>query len=76
MSFDATGMIVRHLTADALGKTVNLPTLAHLGRCARGTLHSITLNTTTDTSTLVIGDHQHSIPNNATIYVTTEVSGL
>lgn len=69
-------MIVRHLTADALGKTVTLPTLAHLGRCARGTLHSITLNTTTDTSTLVIGDHQHSIPNNATIYVTTEVSGL
>lgn len=69
-------MIVRHLDADAIGKTVTLPTLAHLGRCARGTLHSITLEASTDSSMLVIGDHQHSIPNDATIYVTTEVSGL
>lgn len=69
-------MIVRHLDADALGKTVTLPTLAHLGRCARGILHTITLNATSDTSTLVIGDHEHSVPNGATIYVTTEMSGL
>ncbi|SMX99849.1 MULTISPECIES: hypothetical protein [unclassified Brevibacterium] len=69
-------MIVRNLTADALGKTVTLPTLAHLGRCARGTLHNITLEAATDTSTLTIGDHRHSAPNDATIHVTTEVSGL
>lgn len=69
-------MIVRNLTADALGKTATLPTLAHLGRCARGTLHTITLNPGNDTSTLTIGDHQHSVPNGATIYVTTELSGL
>lgn len=69
-------MIVRHLTPDDLGKTATLPTLAHLGRCARGILHTITLNASNDTSTLTIGDHQHSVPNGATIYVTTEVAGL
>ena len=69
-------MIVRHLTAEAIGQTVTLPTLAHLGRCARGTLHSITLETSTDSSTLTIGNHRHSVPNDATIYITTEVSGL
>lgn len=69
-------MIVRNLTADALGKTVTLPTLAALGRCSRGILHNITLNASNDTTTLTIGDHQHSVPNGATIYVTTEVSGL
>lgn len=69
-------MIVRHLTADALGKTVTLPTLPTLGRCSRGTLHDITLSATNDTSTLTIGDHQHSVPNGATIYITTEVSEL
>lgn len=69
-------MIVRHLDADALGKTVTLPTLAALGRCSRGILHNITLNTATDTSTLTISDHIHTVPNGATIYVTTEVAGL
>lgn len=69
-------MIVRHLNADALGKTVTLPTLVHVGRCARGTLHTITLNPGNDTSTLVIGDHEHSVPNGVTIYITTELSGL
>ena len=69
-------MIVRNLDADALGKTVTLPTLASLGRCSRGILHTITLNPTNDTSTLVIGDHEHSVPNGATIYVTTELAGL
>lgn len=69
-------MIVRHLNACDLGKTVTLPTLAALGRCRSGTLHSITLETGNDTSTLTIGDHQHSVPNGATIYVTTELSGL
>lgn len=69
-------MIVRHLNASDLGKTVTLPTLAALGRCRSGTLHSIILETTTDTSILRIGDHLHSVPNDATVYVTTEVSGL
>lgn len=69
-------MIVRHLDSTHLGKTVTLPTLAALGRCARGILHNITLNATTDTSTLTIGDHVHSVPNGATIYVTTELAGL
>lgn len=69
-------MIVRNLTPDALGKTVTLPTLAALGRCSRGVLHDITLNKGTDTSTLTIGNHQHSVPNGATIYVTTELAGL
>lgn len=69
-------MIVRHLDTSDIGKTATLPTLAHLGRCARGTLHNITLNAANDTSTLTIGDHQHSVPNGATIYVTTEVAGL
>ena len=69
-------MIIRHLTTEHIGKTVTLPTLAALGRCRSGTLHSITLETTTDTSTLRIGDHLHSVPNDATVYVTTEVSGL
>ena len=69
-------MIVRNLTTDSLGKTVTLPTLAAPGRCRRGILHNITLNPSNDTSTLTIGDHQHSVPNGATIYVTTELSGL
>ncbi|MCD1287323.1 MULTISPECIES: hypothetical protein [unclassified Brevibacterium] len=69
-------MIIRNLTAEHLGKTVTLPTLAHLGRCARGTLHTIILNKGTDTSTLTINDHEHVVPNGATIHVTTEVSGL
>lgn len=69
-------VIVRNLTSDDLGKTATLPTLAHLGRCARGTLHNITLNAANDTSTLTIGNHVHSVPNGATIYVTTEVAGL
>lgn len=69
-------MIVRHLDSTDIGKTATLPTLAHLGRCARGTLHTITLNPRNDTSTLTIGNHVHSVPNGATIYVTTEMSGL
>ncbi|TSI12644.1 hypothetical protein [Brevibacterium aurantiacum] len=69
-------MIVRNLSAEALGKTVTLPTLAALGRCSRGILHDITLNKSNDTSTLTIGNHVHSVPNGATIYVTTELSGL
>ena len=69
-------MIVRHLDASHLGRTVTLPTLAALGRCSRGTLHNITNHPQTDTSTLVIGDHEHSVPNAATVYVTTELSGL
>lgn len=69
-------MIVRHLDSTHLGKTATLPTLAHLGRCARGILHNITLNPSNDTTTLTIGNHVHSVPNGATIYVTTELSGL
>lgn len=69
-------MIVRHLDTSDIGKTATLPTLARLGRCARGILHTITLNPSNDTSTLVIGDHEHSVPNGATIYITTELSGL
>lgn len=69
-------MIVRHLDATHLGKTVTLPTLSAPGRCRRGILHNITLNAANDTSILTIGDHQHSVPNGATIYVTTEVAGL
>lgn len=69
-------MIVRNLTADAIGKTVTLPTLAALGRCSRGILHNIALNVANDTSTLTIADHIHEVPNGATIYVTTELAGL
>lgn len=69
-------MIIRNLNADALGKIVTLPTIAALGRCSRGILHAITLNAANDTSTLTIGDHQHSVPNGATIYGTTEMAGL
>jgi hypothetical protein len=45
-------MIVRHLNASDLGKTITLPTLAALGRCRSGTLHSITVETATDTSAM------------------------
>ena len=69
-------MIVRHLDATHLGRTVTLPTLSAPGRCRRGILRTITLNASNDTSTLTLGDHQHSVPNGATIYVTTELSGL
>ena len=45
-------------------------------RCRSGTLHSITLETTIDTSNLRIGNHLHLVPNDATVYVTTGVSGV
>lgn len=71
-------MIVRHLDATDLGKTITLPTLSAPGRCRKGTLTNIIPNHASDTSTLVIGYHQHVVPNGAAVYVeqTVAVNGL
>lgn len=69
-------MIVRFLDPTHLGKTITLPTLAAPGHCRRGTLYEIIPNHANDTTTLVIGDHRHQVPNGATVYVSTEVRGL
>lgn len=85
MSFEATNMktydtrtIVRFLDATHLGATITLPTLQAPGHCRKGTLMAIRPDNSTDTSTLVISDHQHQVPNGATVWVerTAEVRGL
>ena len=69
-------LIVRHLNASDLGKTVTLPTLAaSAGAVAAHSTPSPSKPPPTP-ATVRIGDHLHSVPNDATVYVTTEVSGL
>lgn len=65
---NAGHMIARNIGPEHLGKHVTLPTLEALGRCRQGIL-TFYAHTTTST-TLIIADHQHTVPANATITVT------
>lgn len=73
---NAGHMIARNIGPEHLGKHVTLPTLEALGRCRQGIL-TYYAHTTTGTI-LVIGDHKHTVPDNATIMIddTTRVTGL
>ncbi|MDN5604759.1 MAG: hypothetical protein L0G59_04990 [Kocuria sp.] len=70
-------MIVADLTADHIGQTVSFPTWSALGYCRRGTLTFIA-PTGQGTTTLVIGDHIHTCPDNARIDIldAVELRGL
>jgi hypothetical protein len=71
-------MIVADLTADHIGQTISFPTWSALGYCRRGELTFIAPPTGQVTTTLVIGDHNHTCPDNARVDIlsTTEVRGL
>ncbi|AZL13801.1 hypothetical protein CXR25_13960 [Brevibacterium aurantiacum] len=70
-------MIVADLTADHIGQTVSFPTWSALGYCRRGELTFIA-PTGQGTTTLVIGEHIHTSPDNARIDIldTVELRGL
>ena len=70
-------MIVADLTADHIGQTISFPTWSALGYCRRGEL-TLLAPTGRGTTTLVIGDHIHTCPDNARVDVlpATEVRGL
>lgn len=62
-------MIVRHLDITDLGTTAALPALSAPGRCRKGLLTNIIPDHGSDTSILIISDHQHVVPNGVTVYV-------
>lgn len=73
-------MNVRHVSdlgPEHIGSTVSFPTWSALGYCRRGELTFIA-PTGQGTTTLVIGDHIHTCPDNARVDIlsTTEVRGL
>lgn len=69
MTGQRTRTDVRYLGTTHLGATVTLRTLSAPGRCRKVTLTQIIPNHGSDTSTLIIGDHERVVPNGAPVYV-------
>lgn len=69
-----TRTIVRFLGANDLGRQIILPTMQAPGACRKGTLMSISPDHANDTSTLIISDHIHQVPNGATVWVESHVA--